>query len=565
MKFMRFGKIIIAAAFVAASVLSLSVAANGQSINPTVEVTRRFEASLAEIHKSPLPQSVQDTSVSEAGDFSYSVFDRKFGGDYKFTPHRYGAVNIPASERRPVLSFDIGGGYPWASYAALDIAAVTGPVFGLSVFGGHYGYYGGLDMLSFENGLSERTGWRYDKALLMQNEAGIAGDYSWDTGRLYFGAGYCGFSARNHAVDRWFDSFYGRIKAVCDNDGTDYFYYKADAGYSYSSDSFGDGSRYGLQEHSLSVDISLGPVFRRDHAVIADISMDLADYGGFRDMMTFSMDFVPKYRYSAGRWTVSAGARLSWIAANDADGAIRTSPSGRKRWIFPAADVRFTAVRNYLWLELSAGGGNVMNRYSGVIREYRFFDISRNALSLQYFSSNPYDVSFSLLGSVKSSFSYDLSVAWGRMEGMPAFRMSSSDAAHLSYSMSADYLSARADLSFRTKSFEAGARVEYNDYFNISRQPNELVPAAFSGGGFLRYAWRSRLFVSVSAEFSGKWGNAPYVIPGWVDLGADVEYRFSEKLSVFLAGRNLLNETIQFQPLHAMPGINFVAGISVKL
>ena len=69
----------------------------------------------------------------------------------------------------------------------------------------------------------------------------------------------------------------------------------------------------------------------------------------------------------------------------------------------------------------------------------------------------------------------------------------------------------------------------------------------------------------MGAVFSGKWGTAPYVIPAWVDLRAEVEYRFNEKFSVFVSGGNLLNDTIQYQPLQAVSGINFMAGIGLKL
>lgn len=543
---------------------AVSFHAGGQVINPTVEVTKRFEASVKGIHKSRLPLSFPDSSSAGGPDFSYSVLERKFGVTPDFTPDRYGAVNLPSPARKPVFALDVAGGYPWASYAALDVNIPSGDKVALSIRGGHYGYYGYLDVLSFETGRSSATELSY-RSLMMRNDAGVDGSYSWKSGRLDFGAGYYGMMADNtySAIDKALNSFSGYLGAASCNDGDDYFYYRAMADYGYSQDRFGGNAYEVLKENHFALSASLGPVFRRSHSVTADIDMELAGYGGYREMMLFSVDFTPKYSYSAGRWNLDAGVKFSWITADDASGAIRTSPSGKKNWIFPSVDVRFMAVRDYLWLELSAGGGNAMNVYSDLVKKYPFYDISRNPLSLQYFTSTPYDLAFSVLGSVGSFFSYDLKAGYGRIEGMPAFEMSLTP--YMTYSASADYFNACASLSFKSKPVRAGADISYYRYFNADFQRNQLMPPAVTGKGYVEYNWRSRLFVTASALFSGKWGGVPYEIPGWVDLALEVEYRFNDRFSVFAAGNNLLDQTIQYQPLQALPGINFLVGITLNL
>ena len=55
------------------------------------------------------------------------------------------------------------------------------------------------------------------------------------------------------------------------------------------------------------------------------------------------------------------------------------------------------------------------------------------------------------------------------------------------------------------------------------------------------------------------------VIPGYADLGVYFEYATNRALSFWIKGGNLLNMTIQRNPLFAEKGINFTAGICLNL
>jgi hypothetical protein len=55
------------------------------------------------------------------------------------------------------------------------------------------------------------------------------------------------------------------------------------------------------------------------------------------------------------------------------------------------------------------------------------------------------------------------------------------------------------------------------------------------------------------------------VIPGYADLGVYFEYAASHILSVWARGGNLLNMTIQRNPIYAEKGINFTVGVCLNL
>ena len=59
--------------------------------------------------------------------------------------------------------------------------------------------------------------------------------------------------------------------------------------------------------------------------------------------------------------------------------------------------------------------------------------------------------------------------------------------------------------------------------------------------------------------------NPAVTVPGFADLGIYAEYAANNKLSFWLRGGNLLNMTVQYSPLYAEKGINFTAGICLKL
>ena len=109
--------------------------------------------------------------------------------------------------------------------------------------------------------------------------------------------------------------------------------------------------------------------------------------------------------------------------------------------------------------------------------------------------------------------------------------------------------------------------------------PGVLRPASFAGEAAVEYNWKRRVFVGADCDFSTarkgsclKYTVSSYlmpvqeaVIPGYADLGLYAEYVTSRRLSFWVRGGNLLNMTIQRNPLYAEKGLNFTAGICLSL
>ena len=103
-----------------------------------------------------------------------------------------------------------------------------------------------------------------------------------------------------------------------------------------------------------------------------------------------------------------------------------------------------------------------------------------------------------------------------------------------------------------------------------------FAPAAFTGDVAFEYNWSRRIYAGVDCQFStGRKGSVidmlqgnevrEAVLPGYADLGVYFEYATSRVLSLWARGGNLLNMTIQRNPIYAEKGINFTVGVCVNL
>jgi hypothetical protein len=127
-------------------------------------------------------------------------------------------------------------------------------------------------------------------------------------------------------------------------------------------------------------------------------------------------------------------------------------------------------------------------------------------------------------------------------------------------------LYAGLDWIWHTDDISFNGAVEYAHYTGIEDQCL-FTPAPFTGDVAFEYNWNRRLFLGLDCRFATarKAEEFSLTLPGFADLGLYAEYATSRKFSVWLRGGNLLNATVQHIPLYAEKGINFTAGICLKL
>ena len=131
-------------------------------------------------------------------------------------------------------------------------------------------------------------------------------------------------------------------------------------------------------------------------------------------------------------------------------------------------------------------------------------------------------------------------------------------------------------LQWKSEDFRADAKATYDYVFGLKATDGLFAPAAFNAEAALEYNWSKRIYAGVDCIFMTSrkgsvldlhQGQQKYdaVIPGYADLGAYFEYAFSNSFSLWARGGNLLNMTIQRNPLYAEKGVNFTVGICLNL
>ena len=245
--------------------------------------------------------------------------------------------------------------------------------------------------------------------------------------------------------------------------------------------------------------------------------------------------------------------------------------------------VTFDAVPRYLRIYTHVGGGNRMNTYSSILQKNHYFDLEfgRGIWPLMDFDVERVSAVLGFKGRV-GKFTYDLhggyanyanalldAVVIGRpyesSEYLPGFGYASYQKAFAGF-----------DWKLNAESLKFDGALEYAHVFGMKGSSGLFAPAAFTGDVSFEYNWSRRVYAGVDCVFStARKGSVidmqndndvhEAVIPGYADLGVYFEYAPSQILSVWARGGNLLNMTIQRNPIYAEKGINFTVGVCLNL
>jgi hypothetical protein len=134
---------------------------------------------------------------------------------------------------------------------------------------------------------------------------------------------------------------------------------------------------------------------------------------------------------------------------------------------------------------------------------------------------------------------------------------------------------ATLDWRLNNESFRFDGGVTYTYAWGVNDVLALFAPAALTGDVSFEYNWSRRIYAGIDCQFStarhGLVADVPRAelfdakIPGYADLGVYFEYSCNRVLSVWARGGNLLNMTIQRNPLFAEKGASATVGICLNL
>lgn len=568
-----------------------------QSLDPTVEVTREYEGKLVETHKPSLEMSVPDSVTHFALDFDYSVFENPYKGSYDFNPYLLSMKPSATDMGEKELYLKAGAGYQL--HPELDF--VWSPDFkdpGLNVdvyalhrsFVGRYWKiepdlsHGGKAYLMdrMPKGSSDRTWAGHDLltragADLRYDSKGVAVD---------FGAGYYGLAQKDRWWKRGFNALDARFGLSTKPKTSESMALDIDAVYRLAGDRMAGTD--GLSEQVLDFGISMGPIVKGAHKFLLDLGLDMAHYSKSLNASAAGISVVPHYIYRTDRLHLDAGLRIVKILRGPDNGKLYATEG---QLLYPDVTFHYIVIPSAMRFYATAGGGNTIDTYSSILETNHHMNYMAASLPLDC-TLERISLTAGLDGRISSKFSYNLRggyVNYGNAL-LDAVLMRRTDLVEKTTEAVPTYeykpynkWFVAMDCCFKIEEFLFDASVSYNHAWGkvFEGFHNEAVlrPARLTGDVALEYNWRRRIFVGADCSFStarkGEWSmkganeeeilGYTMTLPGYADLGVYAEYVTSGLLSYWLRAGNLLNMTIQRNPLYAEKGIYFTVGISLSL
>lgn len=561
------------------SALMLVVApfAGAQNLDPTVVVNRAYEGKLVKMNKSSLVMAVPDSVSTFALDFDYLVFEKPYKGADGFAPSVLTMKPAPTIYTPSKLYLRAGAGY--TLHPTLDFvwSLVRSNVFQMNVYADHRSYVGDYRTFDLSGG---RDYWRgYD----LKSRAGVDGRMEFSNLSAGFDVSYYGLASKDPNKTRMYDALDVKLGVSSKPKNGSYFKYDVLAAYRFAEDKLkyvDYGSGY-LGEHVVNLDAELGQIMTGGHQIMMDIESDVAIYA---PSVVSQLSFVPRYVLLKERWGVDAGVRLSAIIrSKDSQGLF----GKQGQVVYPAIKAHFDVIPDAMRLYANIGGGNKLNTYGSILKENHHADplYGIGEFGLMNVTVERVSSALGLEGRIGTMFSYDLyggyvNYASDLLDAVVfGTRPTNGEDLYLPGFGYGSYQKcfASADWRLISEDFCFDGGVQYTYAWGLDSQVGLFLPAAVTGDVNFEYNWNKRIFAGVDCKFStGRHGDVWYkipgapgtedaVIPGYVDLGVSFEYSVNRAFSVWAHGGNLLNMTIQRNPLFAERGVNFTVGICLNL
>ncbi len=595
----------------AAALVFLPLAAMGQNLDPTVEVTRDYEGKLMEVDKPQIKMEVPDSVMHFDLEFDYSVTDKPYKGSYEFSPYTVEMKPSPTLRNPNKFYLRAGAGYSFHPELDLIWSPVFKSPFRMNVYATHRSYFGRywnmaepsvvdgeILLRRMQEGSMEQRTWRGED---LETRAGVDGRYDWENGLFRFDLGYHGVyqdDTQGEIVNRSYNALdFSLGMASKKRTG---FIYRADLNYFFSDESdnivhfTNDSYDYvELQATEFELDASLGYVRGKGDRFMLDLGVNAASVKGEHFSDGFDLDVVPHYVLNRDRWRFDLGVRLSFSPHLDRFSDVARISS---QMIYPDVRVEYMAVEDALKLYLDLGGDSKIVSYSDLLAHNRFAnpEYGRALWNLIDVADEKINASLGAEGRIGPCFSFGLRGGYVKYEdalmdgvymtsGLNQPRISASLMPGLGYG-SYDKAFAALDWALDAESIRFDGDIEYA-YSWTDDTDNVLglfMPAAVRGDVALTYDWKDRIFAGVDCGFSTArkggvvypggnyvdWtdmASVPARIPGYADLGISLEYVMNRKFSVWARGGNLLGMTVQRNILYAEKGPYFTAGICLNL
>ena len=513
--------------------------------------------------------AVPDSVTRFALDFDYSVFENPYKGSYEFNP--YLLTLKPSVSGSGESRFYLKAGAGYQLHPTFDL--VWSPKLGkqrnlnLDVYALHRSFVGNYLTIApefSEDGTAVMTRlpkkddgthkwFGYD----LMSKAGASARVDYEKLALDFGAGYYGLLQKDRAWQRGYNAVDADFGISTKPETVESLTFDLDVDYRYGQDRVGASE---LTENVLGLELLVGPLRAKKQRLAFGFGGDFAFYSGAMSATAGEIHFVPRYVFKKNRLDISAGIKVSKLLAKDQENGMYGS---KEQYVYPDVRLSYILLPKSLKVYFKADGGNRLDTYSSLIEGNHHITHQLPLLKLDY-TVERVALTAGFDGRITDLFSYNIRGGYANYANMMAYGLVVAQTP----SFFIDYVSsqkafAAMDWVFSHRGVRFDGTVMYDHYFDLSSD-QVLTPAAFHGKAAVEYSWRDRIIAGVDCNFATA-SKGGCVIPGYADLGVYAEYATARNLSFWLRAGNLLNMTIQRNPLYAEKGVNCTVGICLNL
>lgn len=572
---------------------ALYLGARAQNLNPTVEVTNTYKGKLMEIDKPAFGMAVPDSLLKFDLAFDYSIFDRPYRGAYAFSPYVMDMKPRPDAYKAKRLYLKAGAGYRFRPVLDFVYSLDFKNGLNLNAYAFHESYIGPYkDISGFDKGglivLSSGKRGSIHNGHDMHSRAGINGSYAWKNLSMSFDLGYYGIHAKDASIRSSMDVLNGKINLRSRKRPGSYFFYDASAGFRGGFDRFqGGGETKPLGFNEFELDGVFGPVINGENRILLDAYFFGILYTSLFSSHTSIASLTPRYEYSNNRWRASFGLKVSLISRSNVFFEAFPLNDNPGQIVYPYVYLGYAAVKERLNIYFKLSGGESLNTYMSQKAINPFFNpyFGRRRHGMAENTIERFNASIGAQGNISSHLRFELKAGFspyanGRVEtvyysrlegGLPTDNIAG--VGFNDYNLLYTTLSAVWDKD--PLMIETDLAYNHTDIYLRKTAAFEASP--LSGKIKLRYNWNRRVYAGFYSVFAtsrrgfikpveGLIGdNFKASVPGFIDLGLFAEYKLSRKFSLWLEGRNLLDSSIQRNPLYSRGGIGLTGGICLNL
>ncbi|MBR4775065.1 MAG: hypothetical protein IK008_03100 [Bacteroidales bacterium] len=531
---------------ISAAALLISAAAIAQNLNPTVEVTNAYSREAGGIEKPSQLLSVPDSLYHFNLDFDYSVKETPYQGAYEFKP--YLVQPRPAARLTGEGRLYLRGGLGYTFHP--ELTAIWTPLqtknFRLGVFGDHHSYIGRYHTIALDADnrfTPDGTAW---KGKDMRSTIGADALYSWQGGFATADLRYQNIVATHVSMGDFVNNKV-QFKARVGSDALAPVPYEVSTRLSWLNVG-------GNKEFHTVTEGFLGTKMKeynlRINAGVETLSAV--------DQSLALISAAPRFLITMERLDVEIGARLAFLFRSDGN-FYRTS-SGT---FFPDIRLRFSIIPDKLVLKASVTGRDRLLVYSDLIDRNPFLPYKTDYMDN---SVERINAAVSLGGQVASRFHYGLRGGYilATHALLPGYRAGEP---YFGFVKDLRQLYGTATMGWTSAPFDADAAVtfRYSAAGDALADDTLFLPAAFEGKFSAFYKWGDRLKAGATVDAVTKRVAPAAVLPGYVDVGLQADFRQSRNLGLWLRVGNLLCQPIQRNAFYAEKGLCFTVGATWQM